>query len=193
MLRPRPLTLATIVLAVVLALAASGCGSDDKAAKPVVPQAKTEKEWVTRLVDRFLRAMDRDLTVLNGLRTPQAKIYLLSGNETSIRVVRRRMTDLKRCSAKLDRVGTPPGGNPALGSVYRSFRRACPHYERTAKTLLDSLPLLVSADPADRQRGEDLYKSLARPSRLGAQHFSEGLATIQRKNLLAEYQPSGTG
>jgi hypothetical protein len=185
---------AVTVLAVLLLIAA-GCGgsSDDdgeQATPPpqAVPQAKTEPEWIRRLINRFLRDMDRNLRVVNSLGEDEVRLYLRTGNETTIRVLRTRMSDLSECSQKLQRVGAPPTQSGPLVRIYASLQRSCPHYEQLAQAVLRSIPLISSRDPKKASQGQAELASVYEPSREAARHYGAAVQIIQRNGLLNSYE-----
>jgi hypothetical protein len=181
-----------------LALLAAGCAgsSDDDedttspppAVAPAVPPARSEPEWIRRLVNRFLIDMNRNLQVVTSLGTDEVQLYLRTGNQESISVLRRRMTDLEGCSRKLGRVGPPPAQSGPLVRVYENLQRSCPHYERLARAVLTSIPLLSSGKADDTAKGEaELAKAYA-PSREAARHYGAAVQIIEQNGLLSSYQ-----
>lgn len=180
-----------LTLLLTLGLALAGCGgSDEKSASSptsTVSQAKTQAEWIDRLVRRFLLDMQQNLNVVNGLRTNQVIIYIRTGNETTIRVLNERMRDLTKCSQKLGRVGSPPDSDAPLDRIYDRFGKSCPHYERLARLGLKAVPLLSSRDPADVAKGEKEFAKISDPSFEAARHFGAAVELLQRNNLLQGY------
>lgn len=180
---------AALPLLLALALLVSGCGSSTKsAATTAVPPAKTQREWITRLVDRYLRPMNRNLTVVNALGTPQGKLLIQTRNETSIRTVNKRMTDLGHCSDRLARVGPPPETDAPLDRVYDNFSRSCPFYERIADAVLKAVPLIASGDAAKAAQGEREFAKANAPSKDAARYYAAAVEILQQNNLLAQYQ-----
>jgi hypothetical protein len=180
---------ATVLAAVVLV--AAGCGGSDEEATTTVapvPPAKTQAEWIDRLVNRFLLDMQKNLNVVNGLRSNQAIINIRTGNETTLRVLNERMTDLAKCSSKLARVGPPPASEAPLDRIYDSFGKSCPYYERIASATLKAVPLLSSRDPEDVAKGEKEFAKIADPSFEAARHFGAALELLEANNLLQAYQ-----
>jgi hypothetical protein len=87
------------MLLTAVALLAAGCGSNKAETTPsipLLPDAKTSDEWALRIVNRFLTPLNKDLQVLNGLNSPQIRIYIASGNQTTISIVNKRMNDRRR-------------------------------------------------------------------------------------------------
>lgn len=180
-----------IVLLAVLGLAAAGCGgSDEEAATTVaaVPPAKTQAEWIDRLVNRFLLDMQKNLNVVNGLRSSQAIINIRTGNETTLRVLTERMTDLGKCSQKLARVGPPPASEAPLGRIYDHLGKSCPYYERIASAALRAVPLLSSREPEDVAAGEKEFAKIGGPSFEAARQFAAAIELLEANNLLQAYQ-----
>jgi hypothetical protein len=186
-----------LTLLAALVFVAAGCGgsSDDDgdattqpAPPQAVPQAKTEPEWVRRLVNRFLRDMNRDLRVVNSLGSDEVRLYLRTGNQTTIRVLRKRMTDLSECSEKLRRVGSPPTESGLLVRIYTNLQRSCPHYELLAQTVLRSIPLISSRDATEVAKGEAELAKGYEPSREAARHYGAAVQIIERNGVLDAYE-----
>jgi hypothetical protein len=187
-----------LMILAALALLAAGCAgsSDDDedttspppAVAPAVPPARSEPEWIRRLVNRFLIDMNENLRVVTSLGTDEVQLYLRTGNQQSIGVLRKRMTDLRECSGKLRRVGPPPTESGPLVGVYENLQRSCPHYERLARAVLTSIPLLSSGKADQAAKGEaELAKAYA-PSREAARHYGAAVQIIEQNGLLSSYQ-----
>lgn len=181
-----------------LALFAAGCAgsSDDDedttspppAVAPAVPPAQSEPEWIRRLVNRFLIDMNENLRVVTSLGTDEGQLYLRTGNRQSIDVLRKRMTDLRGCSGKLGRVGPPPAESGPLVRVYENLQRSCPHYERLARAVLTSIPLLSSRNADDAAKGEAELAKASAPSREAARYYGAAVQIIEQNGLLSAYQ-----
>jgi hypothetical protein len=183
-----------LILLAALALLAAGCSgsSDDEdttpaPAPPAVPPARTQAEWIDRLVNRFLIDMNENLQVTNSLETDEVRLYLRTGNEQTLNVLRTRMTDLRACSRKLRRVGPPPARNRPLVRIYDNLQRSCPHYERLAQAVLTSLPLISSRDADDVAKGEAELAKAFEPSRRAARYYGAAVEILQRNGLLRAY------
>ena len=188
---PASLRAGALVLLTAVVFVAAGCGgSDEEAATTVasVPPAKTQAAWIDRLVNRFLLDMQKNLNVVNGLRSTQAIINIRTGNETTLRVLTERMTDLGKCSQKLARVGPPPASEAPLDRIYDHFGKSCPYYERIASAALKAVPLLSSRDPDDVAEGEQEFAKIPGPSFEAARQFSAALDLLEANNLLQAYQ-----
>jgi hypothetical protein len=176
-----------------LVLFAAGCGGssddDDETASPpaAVAPAQTEPEWIERLVNRFLLDMNKNLQVVNSLGTGDVQLYLRTGNEDTIRVLRNRMTDLEACSRKLQRVGPPPSSTGPHARVYANLRRSCPHYERLAQAVLRSLPLITARDADKVAQGEAELAKAYEPSRTAARYYGAAVQIIEQNGLLSSY------
>lgn len=180
-----------IVLLTSVGLVAAGCGGSEKEAATTVapvPPAKTQAEWIDRLVNRFLLDMQENLNVVNGLRSNQAIINIRTGNETTLRVLNERMTDLAKCSRKLARVGPPPDSEAPLDRIYDRFGKSCPYYERIASAALKAVPLLSSRDSSDVAKGEQEFAKISGPSFEAARQFGAALELLEANNLLQAYQ-----
>ena len=175
----------------VVGLVATGCGGSNKEATPTVapvPPAKTQAEWIDRLVNRFLLDMQKNLNVVNGLRSSQAIINIRTGNETTLSVLNERMTDLAKCSSKLARVGPPPASEAPLDRIYDRFGKSCPYYERIASAALKAAPLLSSRDSSDVAKGEQEFAKISDPSFEAARLFGAALELLEANDLLKAYQ-----
>jgi hypothetical protein len=173
------------MLLVALALLAAGCGSKKEAATtstiPILPDARTSDEWAVRIVRRFLTPLNKDLQVLNGLNNPQIRIFIASGNKTTLNVIDRRMNDLKRCTDKLVTIGPPTSDDEQFQHVDRLFHSACKNYEQVADTVLDAVPKLASGRTDVIQVGtEELRKSIP-PSRAAAKDFQKAIAIARTR------------
>ena len=173
------------MLLVALALLAAGCGSKKEAATTtalqILPDAQTSDVWARRVVTRFLAPLNKDLQVLNGLNNPDIRIYLASGNPTTVRVVNRRMNDLKRCTDRLVTIGPPTSDDEQFQRVNRLFHTACAHYEDVAATVLDVVPKLSSGRTDVIQVAEkELQKSIP-VSEAAADALKKALAIAQKR------------
>ena len=155
-----------------------GSSNEDE---PEVEPARTRAEWATRLYRTMLRPMDRNLQALNQSSNPQVELYLITGNETTIRILTNRMRDLRACSERLARVGPPPAAN--LGPIYESIERSCPHYDRVASLVLEAIPLYGSGKVAEARR---LRRQAARPSRRAAAAYGRALTLVNQQMLLQD-------
>lgn len=180
-----------LTLVLVLGVTTVGCGGSKKAttssALPTVARAKTPGEWVTRLVDRFLRDVNQDLTVVNALRSPQIILYIRTGNQTTTSTATQRMKDLAKCSRKLARVGPPPKGSTAANRAYVDLGKACPYYEQLAADVLKGIPLLSSRDPAVSAKGQKAFDAAAAPSRSASKDYGAAVQILQRERILRFY------
>jgi hypothetical protein len=185
----KPLLLLLLCAAVV----AGGCGSSNKQSKPppptnVLPSAKTPDEWAARIVNRFLRPLNKDLQVLNGLNSPEIRLYIASQNPTTIRILNQRLRDLQQCSAKLVAIGPPPVGRSALTRVNAHLTRACTDYVHVAQTLLKAVEFLTSGRTDVIRRGEELARSAHAPSGRAANQLIAGIRIAQN---LPEFRRAG--
>ena len=184
----RRLAILTLLL-VTVATGCAGSSDDDARETEAAPPARTRDEWASRLYHRFLKDVDRDLRVLNMISNPTIKIYLYSGNEETLRTLDTRLSDLRECSQKLERVGAPPAENTELEPILRLLYRACPRYERVASLVLEGAPLLSSEDKAEQRKGGELLRRAGRPSRLAAQSYGQALQLIEQQGLLRRVVP----
>jgi len=174
------------MLLAAVALLAAGCGSKKEAATtttalPILPDAPTSDVWAQRVVRRFLTPLNKDLQVLNGLNNPDIRIYLASGNPTTVGIVNRRMNDLKRCTDRLVTIGPPTSDDEQFQHVNRLFHTACAHYEDVAATVLDVVPKLGSGRTDVIQVGEDELKKTIPTSAAAADALKQALAIAQKR------------
>jgi hypothetical protein len=177
--------IAPMVLAALALLAAAGCGSKKQAAPTttlqLLPDARTSDEWAQRIVRRFLAPLNMDLQVLNGLNNPQIRIFIGSGNQTTLNVIDRRMTDLTHCTDKLVTIGPPTSDDEQFQRVDRLFHSSCKNYEDVAETVLDAVPKLASGRTDVIQVGtEELRKSIP-VSQAAAKDFQKAIAIAQTR------------
>jgi hypothetical protein len=139
------------VLLVLLCVAffLTGCGGSKKQTAtipvgPVLPAASTPQEWADRIVNIYLRPLNKDLNVLTSFNNPQVRLYIASQNPTTLRIIKNRMNDLMRCSNKLVQIGPPPGNDPKLKTIDEKFHKACDDYEIVAAAVQNATPLLAS-------------------------------------------------
>ena len=170
-----------LLLAVLLG---AGCGSSKKTTSTtpirVLPDAKTADEWAVRVVNIFFRPLNKDLGVVSGFNVPQIRLYIASQNPTTLRIIRTRMNDLKRCSAKLVQIGPPPKGDPRLQQIDRGLQRACVDYEKIADVLQRATPFLASGRADVVSRGEDMLRSVKDESGRAGNNFAAAVRTAQK-------------
>jgi hypothetical protein len=173
------------MLLAALALLAAGCGSKKEAATtraiPILPDAQTSDEWARRIVRRFLAPLNQDLQVLNGLNNPQIRIFIASGNPTTLRIINRRMNDLQHCTDKLVTIGPPTSDDDQFQRVDRLFHSACKRYEDVADTVLDAVPKLSSGRTDVIQVGEQELRKSIPTSQAAAKDFQKAIAIAQKR------------
>ena len=174
-----------MILAALALLAAAGCGSKKQAAPTttlqLLPDARTSDEWAQRVVRRFLAPLNKDLQVLNGLNNPQIRIFIASGNQTTLGVLNRRMTDLGRCTDKLVTIGPPTSDDEQFQRVDRLFHSACKNYEQVADTVLDAVPKLASGRTDVIQVGEQELRKSIPTSQAAAKDFNKAIGIAQKR------------
>jgi hypothetical protein len=177
--------IAPMLLAAIALLAATGCGSKKQAATtntiPILPDARTSDEWAGRVVRRFLAPLNKDLQVLNGLNNPDIRIFIASGNKTTLNVVNRRMNDLQHCTDKLVTIGPPTSDDEQFQRVDRLFHSACENYEDVADTVLDAVPKLSSGRTDVIKVGEDELRKSIPVSAKAADDFKKAIAIAQKR------------
>ncbi len=184
-----------------VAVSATGCDtSSNEAATTTRPSATTptvrtattpariarsKQEWRSRLLRLLLRDLDRDLGILNALRSPQGQLYVYGANEEALRTLNTALEDLAECSSKLHRAGRPPPlGQPALGRAHRDLARACRSYEQLAEVLLEAVSLIASEKPAEQQKGREVFLRAGPPSRRAATYYGRALETLANHGVL---------
>jgi hypothetical protein len=173
------------MLLAALALLAAGCGSKKQAETtttiPILPDVKTSDEWAQRIVVRFLKPLNEDLQVLNGLNNPQIRIFIASGNKTTINVINRRMNDLEHCTDKLVTIGPPTSDDEQFQRVDRLFHSACKNYEQVADAVVDAVPLLSSGRTDVIQEGDKRLRKTIPTSAAAAKDFQKAIAIAQKR------------
>jgi hypothetical protein len=163
---------ASLLAALALALALTACGSGDS------KKSLTEQQYASAIVNRFLRPISKDLSVLNKLNTADVRYYIVTGNPTALRILRRSFRDLSRCTKKLDAIGEPPSESDAAVLIDERLRAACSHYERIARTILTALPHLSSGHQREVQQAEQTVRAMYGESRAGSQALNQALQAM---------------
>jgi hypothetical protein len=181
-----------LILVCVAALL-SGCGSgksSENAVKPLalMPRAESEPEWAIRVVNRFLRPLNNDLRVVNGLHDPTVVVYITNQNKTTLSVVDKGLADLEQCRNKLLVIGPPPPQSGPFERVYKEFKAACTGYVPIAKTLRKAV-LFWSSGRADViPRGYPTLRSTAHVANVAGDHYAAGIRIAQG---LPEFRRAG--
>lgn len=172
-----------------VATLATGCGSGDDGPEPL-PPATTAEEWAGRVVNRVIRPMNRNIEVLATLNDPQTTFYIQTGNETTLRVLDRRLTDLGRCNEKFDVIGDPPptAQRQAFERLERLFREACDHYEVVAEKVMVAVTLLGSGREEEVIRGNKELQEAGPEAAAGAKAYDQAVLAARR---LPEFQAKG--
>jgi hypothetical protein len=170
-----------VILCAVVLL--TGCGSKKQTATipigPVLPAATTRQEWADRIVNIFLRPLNKDLAVVSSFNNPQIRLYIASQNPTTLRIIKNRMNDLKRCSNKLVQIGPPPGDNAKLKTIDDKFHKACDDYEVVADTLQRATPFLASGRTDVMAEGEKKIRDVKDESGRAANNFTAAVKIAQ--------------
>ena len=146
---------------------------------PVLPAAQTPEEWADRVVNIFLRPINTDLNVVTNFNNPQIRLFIASQNPTTLRIINKRMNDLKRCSNKLVQIGPPPGDNPKLRKIDEDFHKACKDYEVVADTLQQATPFLASGRTDVMAEGEKKIRQVKDESGRAANTFADAIRIAQ--------------
>jgi hypothetical protein len=162
---------ASVFAALALAIALTACGSSDK-------KTLTEQQYANAIVNRFLRPVSKDLTVLNRMNTVDVRYYIVTGNPTTLGILRKHFRDLKGCTSKLDAIGEPPSDSDVDVIVDERLRTACAHYERIARTLLTALPHLSSGKQPEVQQAEQTVRAMYGESRAGSMALNKALRAM---------------
>jgi hypothetical protein len=170
----------------------AGCGSSSKGASPpaptILPPAESEQEWAQRIVDGFLRPLNKDLQVVNGLGDPQVIIYLGNQNPTTLKVVGRALDDLEQCSNKLRSIGPPPPQSGPFERVNAKFKAACVDYVPTATKLKKAVVYWSSGRSDVMPQGFQIYRSTARVANAAGAKYVAGIRIAQ---ALPEFRRAG--
>jgi hypothetical protein len=167
-----------------LALLAAGCGSSKKAETetiPILPNVTTSDQWARRIVNRFLAPLNKDLQVLNGLNNANIRIFIASGNQTTIGIINRRMKDLQHCTDKLVTIGPPTSDDEQFQRVDRLFHTSCKSYEQVADTVLEVVPMLSSGRNDVIQEGEKRLRETTPASQAAATNFQKAIKIAQTR------------
>lgn len=181
----------SIILCAVALLAGCGSSNSSKGAAntpTMLPRAASKQEWAQRIVDRFLRPLNTDLKVVNGLRDPQVVIYISSQNPTTLRVIRRGLNDLEQCPNKLLSIGPPPPQSGPFERVYAKFRGACAKYVPVARTLKQAVVFWSSGRTDVMPRGFKLFRSAGPDANAAAAQYVAGIRIAQN---LPEFRRAG--
>jgi hypothetical protein len=180
----------SILLCAVVVLA--GCGSGNKNASPppptILPPAESEQEWAQRIVDGFLRPLNKDLTVVNGLRDTTSIIYLGNQNKTTLRVVGHALDDLEQCQNKLLAIGPPPPQSGRFERVNAKFKAACAGYVPTARKLKQAVLYWSSGRTDVMPKGFAIYRSAAKVANTAGANYLAGVRIAQK---LPEFRRAG--
>jgi hypothetical protein len=181
-----------LVLLLCIAFAVAGCGSKKHTSSvpigPVLPAAQSPQEWADRVVNIFLRPINTDLNVVTNFNNPQIRLFIASQNPTTLRIIKKRMNDLKRCSAKLVQIGPPPAGHPKLATIDDDFHKACDDYEQVADTLQKATPFLASGRADVMQEGEKMVRGVKPASGRAADNLAAAIRIAQK---LPEFRKAG--
>ena len=180
------------VVCLCLTLAVVGCGSKKEATSvpigPILPAAQSSQEWANRVVNIFLRPLNMDLQVVTNFNNPQIRIFIASQNATTLQIIKTRMNDLKRCSAKLVEIGPPPSGHPPLTKISADFQKACNDYEVVADALQKATPFLASGRSDVIDEGQKMIRGVRDASNRAGGNFAAGLRIAQ---TLPEFRKAG--
>ena len=168
--------LSILTAAALAAVVLAGCGSS-KHTQPA--STLTPQQYATAVVNRLLRPLTKDLSVLNALNSPDVKLYLLTAQPTTVRILKQRLLDLRMCTDRLDRIGAPPSDPPGLARIDAKLRTTCAHYVRVASKLLAAVAKLGSSDPAVKKQGTAAFSSVFGESKQGALALRDAVALMQ--------------
>jgi hypothetical protein len=173
-----------LLLLLCLSFAVAGCGGSKKETSslpigPVLPAAQTPGEWADRVVNIFLRPINKDLNVVTNFDNPQIRLFIASQNPTTLRIIKSRMNDLKRCSNKLVQIGPPPGNDAKLKTINEDFHKACDNYEVVADTLQRATPFLASGRTDVMAAGEKMIRGVKDESGRAGNTFADAIRIAQ--------------
>jgi hypothetical protein len=181
----------SLLLCALVALLA-GCGSNSKQSAPpavtVLAPADSEQEWAFRIVDLFLRPVNKDLQIVNGLSNPQTVIYLGSGNKATLNVVNKALDDLAQCQNKLRRLGPPPPQSGPFERVNEHLKAACANYVPAAAKLKKAVFYWSSGRTDVTAQGFQIYRSAARGANAAGAEYLKAIKIAQN---LPEFRRAG--
>jgi hypothetical protein len=165
-------------------LLAGGCGSSSSknattTAPKVLPQAASADEWASRVVNKVLRPLNKDLVVVSNFNTPTVRIYIASKNQQTLDVINKRLGDLAQCSRKLEVIGPPPPGSAKLDQINNHLKKACGYYENVANQLLTATDLLSSGSKDDATKGDEAIQEVRQPSSNAVRELTAGVRIAQ--------------
>ena len=175
-------------VALLTACGSSGSSNTVAGGPTILPPAESEQQWAQRIVDRFLRPLNTDLRVVNGLRDPQIVIYISNQNPTTLRIVRRALKDLERCQIKLVSIGPPPPQSGPFQRVNAKFKAACAKYVPVARTLQRAVVFWSSGRTDVIPRGFTLFRSTTRDANSAGAQYVAGIRIAQN---LPEFRRAG--
>jgi hypothetical protein len=180
-----------VLLLLSVALVATACGSDKDSGSSTLPDAATTQEWAQRVVNRLLKPMNRDLETLATLNNVQTKLYIQQGNQDTLDVLNERMTDLGKCTERLDTIGPPPTTDERSAELKRietGLREACRHYVKVSELVLVAVELLSSGRSDVIPRGEAKLREAVPEATAGAAAYDRAFKIAQR---FSEFQLQG--
>ena len=172
-----------------LVLVGTACGSEKESSS--LPPAVTTQEWAQRIVNRLMRPMNRDLETLATLNNVQTKLYIQQGNKDTLEVLDERLTDLGKCTDRLDTIGPPPAADERIGQLRRiesSLRQACRHYVKVSELVAVAVELLSSGRSDVIPRGEDKLREAVPEATAGATAYDRAFKIAQK---ISEFQLQG--
>jgi hypothetical protein len=178
---------ASLLAALALALVLTACGGSDS------KQTLTEEQYANAVVNRWIRPVRKDLEIIQRLNNVDVRYYIVTGNPTTLKILRQHFRDLMRCTSKLDAIGSPPEDSDAEVLVDGQLRAACMHYERLARTLLNQLPHLSSGHQREVQHAEQVVRAMYGESRAGSQALNKAYQAMTSSAAFrqAGVQPAG--
>lgn len=190
-----------LVFLVLVCLSATACGKSSKQAASttsstnkqlILPPSKNADDWALRVVEILMRPMNQDLNVVNGFSDPSIIVYIANQNATTLRIIKRRMNDLARCTQRVVAIGPPPKSKFALPSVYSQLKAACVTYVDLAHRLQKATLFMSSGRNDVFQQGRKLLRQSAPTNNRAAAQYAKAIKTAQKipPFLKAGLQPS---
>jgi hypothetical protein len=178
-----------VLLLLSLALVGAACGSEKESSS--LEPAATTQEWAQRIVNRLMRPMNRDLETLATLNNVQTKLYIQQGNQDTLDVLDERLTDLGKCTQRLDVIGPPPESDERIAELRRlgsTLREACRHYVKVSDLVLVAVELLSSGRSDVIPRGEDKLREAVPEATAGAAAYDRAFKMAQK---ISEFRLQG--
>lgn len=176
-----------VLFLVLLCLSATACGKSSKQTASttattkqiILPPSKNPTDWALRVVEILMRPMNQDFNVVNGFSNPNVIVYIANQNPATLRIVKRRLNDLARCTQRMVAMGPPPKSKFALPKVYSQLKAACVTYVDLAQRLQKATLFMSSGRNDVFQQGRKLLREAAPINNKAAVQYAAAIKTAQ--------------